>query len=47
MNELVINEQNIQSKIFTIRDKQVMIDRNLRSQIVTGSKQGNKYDFKK
>jgi len=29
MNDLVINEQNIQSKIFSIRDKQVMIDRDL------------------
>ena len=29
MNDLVINEQNIQSKIFSIRNKQVMIDRDL------------------
>jgi len=29
MNNLIINEQNIQSKIFSVRDKQVMIDRDL------------------
>ncbi len=29
MNELLINEQNIQSKIFTIRGVQVMLDKDL------------------
>ena len=29
MNELIINEQNIQSKIYTIRKMQVMLDRDL------------------
>ena len=29
MNELIINEQNIQNKIYTIRGVQVMLDRDL------------------
>ena len=29
MNKLIINEQRIQNKIFTIRDQQVMLDRDL------------------
>ena len=29
MNEIVVKEQDIRSKIFTIRDQQVMIDRDL------------------
>ena len=29
MNELVIDEQHIQRRIFTLRDQQVMLDRDL------------------
>jgi hypothetical protein len=29
MNELIIDEQNIKNKIYTIRDMQVMLDKDL------------------
>ena len=42
MNELIINEQNIQSKIFTIRDIPVMLDSDLSQMYGVETKQLNK-----
>jgi len=42
LNELIINEQTIQSKIYTIRNKQVMLDSDLAKLYQVETKQLNK-----
>ncbi|MCF6207394.1 MAG: ORF6N domain-containing protein [Sulfurovum sp.] len=42
MNEVIINESDIQNKIYTIRDKQVMLDSDLASLYQVETKQLNK-----